>query len=523
MSHLKGLGVLGIASALGMLPNAASSQAAPPPTQLASPDTVPGEIVVTASRADLLGIATTASQGSITAEELKIRPAYRVGELLESVPGLVVTVHSGEGKANQFLARGFNLDHGTDIANFIDDIPINRPTDTHGEGYSDLNFIIPEVLDGLEYTKGTYYSSVGNFGDVASVHLHIADTIPTEVTLGGDTFSGFNAYAGGTHEFGSVDRVIAAFEFNRVNGPFVPPGDFNKYAGVLKYSHGTLADGYDLTGQYYHGTGLFSTDQPQRAVDRGLIDRYGTLDPTDGTSNDRLSVSGHYGATGTDWKLAANAYAVHSTQTLWNNFTHFLEDPVNGDQEEQDESRTTFGGGAAFTWKAKLGRITSDTTVGVQGRYDDILVDRRHTVARVVLPYCELLHVDGSVTQYSIGLPDCTLDRVHLYDVGVYAENTTHFTSWLRTTVGLREEFYGWQRPQPAARPAVLGHAIYPRRDAVPAQGQHHDRTVRQDRILLQRRPRLPLKRHPQRVGHRAAGKRPRFCPADAAAGQGRQ
>ena len=112
------------------------------------------EVTVTASRLDLLGSATTASQGSVTEQELDLRPAYRVGQLLESVPGLVVTVHSGEGKANQYLARGFNLDHGTDIANFVDDMPVNRPTNTHGQGYSDLNFIMPELANGPRLHQG---------------------------------------------------------------------------------------------------------------------------------------------------------------------------------------------------------------------------------------------------------------------------------------------------------------------------------------------------------------------------------
>ena len=125
---------------------------------------------MTASRLDLLGNATTASQGSVTEQELDLRPAYRVGQLLESVPGLVVTVHSGEGKANQYLARGFNLDHGTDIANFVDDMPVNRPTNAHGQGYSDLNFIMPEIANGLDYTKGPYYAAIGDFGSVASTH-----------------------------------------------------------------------------------------------------------------------------------------------------------------------------------------------------------------------------------------------------------------------------------------------------------------------------------------------------------------
>lgn len=401
------------------------------------------EIVVTASRIDLLGTATTASQGVITREEVKLRPAYRVGELLESVPGLVVTVHSGEGKANQFLARGFNLDHGTDIANFIDGVPINRPTDTHGEGYSDLNFLIPEALDGLEYTKGTYYPAIGNFGDIASVHLHTANVIPTQVTLSGDTFSGFGAYLGGSQAVGADSHLLAAFEYNKVNGPFDPPGNFHKYAGVVRYSHGSQTNGYDLTAQYYHGAGLFETDQPLRAVQRGLITRYGTLDPTDGTRNDRVSVAGHYAVTGRNWALIGNGYYVHSHQTLYNNFTHFLEDPVNGDQEEQTERRDLFGGAAAFTLSSRLGEVRGDTTIGVQVRRDDILLNRQHTLRRANLHYCELLHVDGSVTTYSVGQPDCTLDEVHLHDIGLYLQNTTRWTPWLRTDLGVREEFYG--------------------------------------------------------------------------------
>src|SRR5579862_4302084 len=147
----------------------------------AAADATPGdlsEVVITSSRLNLLGTATTASQGSVTEQELDLRPAYRVGQLLESVPGLVVTVHSGEGKANQYLARGFNLDHGTDIANFVDDMPVNRPTNTHGQGYSDLNFILPEVANGLDYTKGPYYASVGDFGSVASTHLKLINDLP---------------------------------------------------------------------------------------------------------------------------------------------------------------------------------------------------------------------------------------------------------------------------------------------------------------------------------------------------------
>jgi outer membrane cobalamin receptor len=111
-------------------------------------------IVVTASRGDMLGKALTASQGSITRAEVELRPIYRAGQLFEAVPGLVVTIHSGEGKAQQYLIRGYNLDHGTDFASFVDDMPVNRPTNAHGQGYSDLNFLMPQIVAGVDYTKG---------------------------------------------------------------------------------------------------------------------------------------------------------------------------------------------------------------------------------------------------------------------------------------------------------------------------------------------------------------------------------
>src|SRR5580693_8035045 len=156
-----------------------AGQAAAAPTASA-PDAVT-EVTVTASRLNLLGTATTASQGSVTEQELELRPAYRVGQLLESVPGLVVTVHSGEGKANQFLLRGVNLDHGIDLATFIDDMPINRPTNAHGQGYTDLNFVIPQMVDGVTFTKGPYYAAIGDFGAVGSDHMVLADDIPDQI------------------------------------------------------------------------------------------------------------------------------------------------------------------------------------------------------------------------------------------------------------------------------------------------------------------------------------------------------
>jgi outer membrane receptor protein involved in Fe transport len=415
------------------------------PAEAAEADATPGglaEVTITSSRLNLLGTATTASQGSVTGQELDLRPAYRVGQLLESVPGLVVTVHSGEGKANQYLARGFNLDHGTDIANFVDDMPVNRPTNAHGQGYSDLNFIMPEMSSGLDYTKGPYYASVGDFGSVASTHMRLANEIPDQVAVADGTLGVYNVFAGGTRHLTDGDRLVGGIYYGHVDGPFTHPDDFRKIAGALRLSRGTDADGYSATAMYYHGQGNMTTDQALRAVQEGLISRWGTLDPSDGSLSERFSLSAHYGASGNTWKSSSSAYFIHSKMILWNDFTHYLQDPINGDQEEQYESRTTAGGQSAFTITQTYGPIRNDVSVGVQFRYDDAYVNRKHTLQRVPLTYCSVAQADGESIPIDAPGGICNADQVHLLDLGPYVEDTTHWTQWLRTVVGLREEYY---------------------------------------------------------------------------------
>jgi outer membrane receptor protein involved in Fe transport len=418
-----------------------TSAGAPPAETAGSSGTTP-VVTVIASRLNLLGEATTASQGAVTQEELDLRPAYRVGQLLESVPGLVVTVHSGEGKANQYLARGFNMDHGTDIANFVDDMPVNRPTNTHGQGYSDVNFLMPELANGLDYSKGPYYASVGDFGSVASTHLHLANDLADQVSLAAGTLGVYNVFAGGTAHFDDEDRLAGGVYYGHLDGPFTNPDDFRKLAGTLRFSHGTAADGYSLTGMYYHGAGNMTTDQPLRAVQQGLISRWGSLDPSDGMLSERFSLSGHYGVTGESFKSSSSAYFIHSKMILWNNFTHDLDDPVNGDQEEQYESRTTAGGQTSLTFTGSLGPFRNDLAVGVQLRYDDAYVNRKHTLQRVPLDYCSVEQADGSALQVPAAGGICNADQVHLLDLGPYVEATSFWTSWLRTVLGAREEYY---------------------------------------------------------------------------------
>lgn len=400
------------------------------------------EIVVTASRVNLLGQAATASQGSVTRKEVELRPIYRIGQLYETLPGLVVTVHSGEGKANQYLLRGFNLDHGTDFASFVDGMPVNRPTNTHGQGYSDQNFLMPEIVNGIDYTKGPYYADIGDFGAVGSAHVRLIDELPNQVMGSVGTLGDQEVYMGGTHDIDSDDRIWGAVDGGHVNGPWDPASNFRKILAASRYSHGDDANGFSLTGMFYQSQGLLETDQPLRAIQEGLISRFGMLDPSDESKSQRSSLSADYATTGPDWNLKVSAYAIYSTMTLWNDFTHFLEDPVNGDQEEQDESRMTLGGQAAYSRSATFDTIITDTSVGFQLRYDDAFVDRRHTKDRQTLDYCEVAQVTGPAIPTPAVDGYCQGDRVHLLDMAPYISNTTHWTSWLRTILGAREEIY---------------------------------------------------------------------------------
>jgi hypothetical protein len=429
----------------GAAPSPAGAPAKPAAKPTAKPGQAPAvsEVIVTAaSHVNLLGVADTASQGSITQEELQLRPVYRVGQLLETTPGLVVTVHSGEGKAQQYLVRGFNLDHGTDIANFVDDMPVNRSTNTHGQGYSDSNFMLPEVFNGLDYTKGPYHAEVGDFGAVVSTHVKMANVIPNQMSVSLGTLGVYNAFAGGTYKIDDDNRILGGVYLGHVDGPFDHPDNFRKIDAVLRYSHGETDDGYDLTAMYYKGQGNMTTDQPLRAIQQGLIGRFGTLDPSDGSYSERISLSSHFATKGDDWNFAVNAYAIRWRMFLYNDFTHFLDDPVNGDQEKQDESRTTLGGASTFRFVHSFGSIDTETNLGVQLRYDDAYVDRRHTEQRQVLPTCSVEQDEGPAIQVPNTNGACNADRVHLLDLGPYIENTTHWTPWLRTILGAREEYY---------------------------------------------------------------------------------
>jgi len=393
---------------------AASTPAAPaPPDATGAPNVAGGPAVA----------PTMASQMTISGQDLNQRPVTRPGEVLEAAPGLAVVDHADGGKANQYYLRGYNLDHGTDLAIFVDDMPINLPTHAHGQGYADLNWLMPETVNGLNVRKGPYFADVGDFATAGSLSINLKDSVDkkvAEVTAG--SFGYQRYFTMGSAKLGGGSLLYAG-ETNFYNGPWDTPDHMQKFSGLARYSQGTATDGFSASAMAY-ANNWTSTDQiPARAIETGLIGRYGELDPTDGGKTSRFSLSARMAQSEDDGSWKANAYLVKYGLDLYNNFTWFLTDPINGDQFHQHDDRLYGGAGASRTINGSLFDRPTETVFGVQSRYDDIDLALSNTVQRQFLS-------------------STLADHVNEGNAGIYAENTVHWTDWLRTTAGWRGDYY---------------------------------------------------------------------------------
>ena len=360
---------------------------------------------------------------TLTGEELNARPVTRPGEILEAVPGLIVTQHSGEGKANQYFLRGYNLDHGTDMAIWVDDVPINLRTHAHGQGYSDLNWLMPETVNTVEVRKGPYFADEGDFGSAGNLHIGLIDSVNkniAEMTLG--SFGYERIFGMGSTKMGDGTLLFAG-EAGAYNGPWVNPDDMHKINSLMRYSQGTAQDGLSITGMAYSNK-WNSTDQvPQRAITSGQIGLYGEEDPTDGGNTNRFALSARIAETDDAGSWKANAYVVKSELDLFNNFTYFLTNPTLGDQFHQHDDRVMTGVNASRTLNGSFAGRLMETTFGIQTRYDDINLALTDTYQRSFLS-------------------NVRSDKVDEASVGIYAQNTIHWTDWFRTTVGWRGDYY---------------------------------------------------------------------------------
>lgn len=345
--------------------SAAAAQTAPAPTPEPAESEIdpPQQIVVYGRALEEIGIARSASQGTVGYADFDAIPISRIGELVENVPGLIATQHSGSGKANQFFLRGINLDHGTDFAGFVDGVPINMRSHGHGQGYLDFNFLIPEAIERIDFRKGPYFADVGDFSAAGTAAFKTADTLRpfAEAQIG--EFGFVRGVAGGSTGLGSGDLLIVG-DAQFYNGPWVLAENLERFAGLVKYSFGGERSRFSVQLNAYDARWT-STDQvPERAVASGLIDRFGNIDDDLGGSTTRLGLvfSGAVGDT------TFSAYATRYELELVSNFTYFLEDPVRGDEFVQRDKRWVLGG--AVSHRIERGPIA--VNVGADLRHDAI-------------------------------------------------------------------------------------------------------------------------------------------------------
>ncbi len=382
-------------------------------------------IIVVGHYQGLLGSADAASSGTYTKELLEDRPLLRPGEVEELVPGLIVTQHSGAGKANQFLLRGFNLDHGTDFATSVDGVPVNLPTHAHGQGYDDLNFLLPEFIDHVDYTKGPYDASRGDFASAGAADIYYENSVAhpfLDQTLGA---FGYNRSIGGASADLFGGKLLLGIEALHEDGPWDVPEDYRKFNELLRWSHPLGSGLFSLEGMAYSGTWNATNQIPERAVTEGAVDYYGTLDSSDGGSSHRYSFSTAWDGELGGGALRANAYAVKYDMNLYSNFTFFLDDTVNGDQMEQLDNRWIFGTSERWTKDGSVLGWGEKLRLGLDARYDDIApVALYHTMDRMRLnPWA--------------------VDTVQEPTVGYWTDLESHFTSWSRLYLGLRYAFLG--------------------------------------------------------------------------------
>lgn len=377
----------------------------------------------------LVGIATSATQGTVGATELAERPILRSGEILETVPGVIITQHAGGGKANQYFLRGFNLDHGTDFAVFIDDMPLNLPSHAHGEGYSDMNTVIPEFVQRLDYEKGPYYANVGNYGSAGSAHLVFYEKLPQDfVTVEGGMFGYERGVFGLSQTVGS-GTLLYGGEAYHDDGPWVHPDNYSKYNGIVRYSEGDAAFGFSVTARVYHGKWNSSDQLAENSVP--IVGFFGTLNPTDGGNSERFSLQGEWHREDVDSITKVSAYGFYYSLDLFSDFTYYLIDPSQGDQFEQRDNRWVAGIDARHTRFTQWFDVSVENSIGLQIRNDWIDNGLYQTDNRV--------RVDKYDALTDAILPAITqADQFTDTQVGLYAENKIQWTEKLRTVAAIR-------------------------------------------------------------------------------------
>lgn len=410
------------------------------PTDNSAPTTTT-EVVVTGKAEDQLGIAPAASKGQASAEEIANRPYLRRSEILETVPGLITTQHAGGGKATQYFLRGFNLDHGTDFATSLDFMPMNLRTHAHGQGYTDLNPLIPELIERVDYVKGTYTAANGDLSTAGSANFKLFDVLPHDLLSAEIGEHGYyRGLIAGSMPFatnlgdsrteiheGHYGVLTAALEYNTYDGPFALSENFQRWNGLLRYFDGDADNHFAATFMGYHASWSSADQIPMRAVRSGLSDRLGFIDPDAGGNSQRYSLNLEWAARDGDVVTKANVFGIYYDLDLFSNFTYFLDYPERGDQFEQAEKRWVIGGNVSRTWeKQTLLGHEAEFTLGLQTRHD--LIDG----------------IGLWRTEQRQRFKNIRQDDVYEANLGVFADSTVHWNDWFRTNVGLRGDVFAF-------------------------------------------------------------------------------
>ena len=377
-------------------------------------------IDVVAHYDNAVGQSESASQGVVQAELIQNRALLRAAEALEFIPGMVVTQHSGDGKANQYFLRGMNLDHGTDFATRVNGVPINLPTHAHGQGYSDLNVLIPELVQRVNYKKGPYFASEGDFSSAGSADFVYRTTLPRDIL---DFSVGQRGYArglaAGSRPVGEGLTLLSAVEHVQNNGPWTTPEHLRKLNTQFTLSNGSPRGGWTTSLSAYRASWTATDQVPLDLIERGALGLFDSLDPSDGGQTQRTSVSGTWHQASELSRTHISWFALQYDLDLFSNFTYFDQKPSQGDQFGQKEHRQAVGASLSQSWLGNWGQRAMVNTLGLQARQDRIRVGLTNTQQRTT----EAIVRDDNVRQTSAGL---------------FAQNEVTWLAWFRSVVGLR-------------------------------------------------------------------------------------
>lgn len=411
----------------------ASGQTAPRSSLVEGTNSVQrmNEVVVKGRSDDLVGVADSATQGTVGQAELDRRPIARPGEVLESVPGVIITQHAGGGKANQYFLRGFNLDHGTDFATTVDGVPINLGTHAHGQGYTDINWIIPELVQGVNYRKGPYYAEVGDFGTVGAANItHFTKLTHDVLKLEGGAYGYARTLWASSPKVGD-GTLLYGLEAFHDDGAWKEPADYWRGNGIVIYSHGDESLGWSVSSLGYYGQWT-STDQiPERAITGDntvpggfTLDRFGTLDSDSGGVTWRGSLSSEWHRRDAASATTALVFGYGYGLDLYSNFTGALNQ-TDGDEIFQRDRRFVAGTRLAHTWFNEWNKQPVETKLGLDVRVDVLDVGLFGTRQREIL---STTRTDDALTA----------------GVSPYLENKTSWTDWFRTVAGVRGDIYAF-------------------------------------------------------------------------------